>query len=74
MSQPVDASQIFALKQRITALHKAKEQAGELLSLFFDLHLVEEHMQVHKIMHDIDCRIEQIEFLVERQLRKQNQA
>lgn len=54
------------LRNRLESLRKVKEHTRELHNAFFDLHLAEEIMQTHKIMHDLDIRIEQIELLIQR--------
>jgi hypothetical protein len=65
MSLPIEA-----LKLRLGALRESKEQTLALYQTFLSLHLVDENVQVHKILHDLDIRIEQIEMLVERYSKK----
>lgn len=57
---------IEQLKIRLAELRLAKEQARAFHNTLFDLHLADEIMQMHKLMHDLDVRIEQIEFLIHR--------
>lgn len=64
--------QIEALRSRLDELRTAKESARDLHNLFFSLHLADEVMQMHKIIHDLSIRIEQMEFLLERHIRKHN--
>lgn len=61
---------IEALRNRLGELREIKEKARILHDALFRAHLIDEQMISHKLMADIELRIEQLEMLLSRHERK----
>lgn len=62
--------QIEALRIRLKELQEYKEQLLAVQNKAFDLHLMDEIMQIQLIYGKISERIEQIQMIIERHERK----
>lgn len=65
--------QIEALRIRLKELQEYKEQLLAVQNKAFDLHLMDEIMQIQLVYAKIDERIEQIQMILERHARKISQ-
>jgi uncharacterized protein YerC len=65
--------QIEALRIRLRELQEYKEQLLAVQNKAFDLHLMDEIMQIQLVYSKIDDRIEQIQMILERHARKISQ-
>lgn len=65
--------QLEALRIRLRELQEYKEQLLAVQNKAFDLHLMDEIMQIQLVYSKIDERILQIEMILERHARKISQ-